>query len=59
MKLKYTHVPNNHLQLSVKPGDKIIRTEDGVYKVRKNGKLLMMIDQGKDNEEVIRVTRIK
>jgi len=40
-------------------GDKIISTPQGIYKIRKNGRLVVIINRGKKNEEIVRVTKME
>lgn len=42
------------LVVSVKPGDKLIQTTHGQFKVRKNGRVIIQIDK-----EILRVTPIR
>lgn len=58
MKLKLAHLPTSFLLDATKPGTKIFRTSEGDFKIRKNGKRILVIDQGKENEETVRVTPI-
>lgn len=56
---KYAHVASNFLLESTQPGQKIIRTSIGDFRIRKNGKRILIIDQGKDNQEIVKVTPVK
>ena len=49
--IKYAHIPSETLLVSLKPGDRIIQTTSGNYKVRKNGRTFIKID-----DEIVRVT---
>lgn len=57
--MKYHHFANHKLTQSITAWDKIIHTTNGSYKVRKNGRVTITIDAGKDIEETLRVTPIK
>ena len=49
--------PKTKLTRSINPKDKYIYTTRGNYKVRKNGRLVLAIDGGKD-KEIVRVTPV-
>ncbi len=57
--IKYNHVCNNLLTESIKAGTKIIPTEFGTFKIRKNGKYVIIIDRGTQWEETVKATLIK
>lgn len=58
--MKYYHsLHKNKLTQALTPSDKFIRTEDGDFKIRKNGKIILIIDAGNDNEEAVRVTPLQ
>ena len=57
---KYAHVASNFILLeSTQPGQRIIKTSIGDFRIRKNGKRFLVIDQGKENEEIVRVTPVE
>lgn len=56
------HAPDskkNRLTEALNLKSRIIRTEDGDFKIRKNGRLTMVIDAGNENEERVRVTPLQ
>lgn len=55
----FAHVASSFLLESTQIGQKIIKTSMGNFRIRKNGKILLTLDRGKDNEETVRVTRMK
>lgn len=57
---KTLNIPKGYAVLTerTKPGNKIIHTTMGTFKVRKNGRLHLAIDEGK-NREFIRCTPVK
>lgn len=56
---KYAHIASNFLLESTQPGQRIIKTSIGDFRIRKNGKTILVIDQGKEYEEMLRVVPIK
>lgn len=56
---KYAHVASSFLLESTKPGQRIIKTSIGDFRIRKNGKRFLVIDRGKENEEILRVTPVE
>lgn len=56
--MKYSHSSTEYLLDATQPGDKIIKTSAGNFKIRKNGKIVLTIDVGKENEERVRATPI-
>lgn len=59
--MKYYHFPTerNKLTMATVPHDNVIHTEQGIFKIRKNGRVIIVIDTGKENEETLRVTPLQ
>lgn len=58
--MKYYHsLRKNRLTSHLTPLDKIIHTQDGDFKIRKNGRITIVLDRGNENEEWLKVTPIK
>jgi len=49
---------NQYYQLreDLNPGDKIVATTMGNFKIRKNGRMMLCVEPGTKNEEYIKVT---